>query len=74
VNITQFESEYVFYARSPFLFTLYAERIMRRAELEEMNKGTRRRLNNLRYADDTTLLAGRKGDLADLIKKTEERK
>jgi len=42
---------------SPFLFNLYAERIMRKAEMEEAKEGT---LNNLRYADDTTLMAGKK--------------
>src|SRR6218665_2555044 len=41
---------------SPFLFNLYAERIMRKAEV----KIAGRTLNNLRYADDTTLMAGKK--------------
>ena len=45
---------------SPCLFNLYAEYIMRNAGLEEAqagNKIARRNLNNLRYADDTTLMA-----------------
>src|SRR6218665_1917871 len=53
---------------SPFLFNLYAERIMRKAEMEEAKEGVKiagRTLNNLRYADDTTLMAGKK-DLAKL--------
>ena len=43
---------------SPCLFNLYAEYIMRNAELEEAQAGikiARRNINNLRYADDTTL-------------------
>jgi hypothetical protein len=57
---------------SPVLFNLYAERIMRLAEMEEGKEGIRiagRLLNNLRYADDTTLLAGKKADLLLLIKR-----
>ena len=45
---------------SPCLFNLYAEYIMRNAELEEAQAGikiTERNINNLRYADDTTLMA-----------------
>ena len=45
---------------SPCLFNLYAEYIMRNAGLEEAQAGikiTRRNINNLRYADDTTLMA-----------------
>ena len=57
---------------SPFLFNLYAERIMRMAEMEEATEGIKiagRTLNNLRYADDTTLLAGKKEDLKNLIRR-----
>ena len=46
-----------------FLFNLYAERIMRKAEMEEAKEGVKiagRTLNNLRYADDTKLMAGKK--------------
>ena len=45
---------------SPCLFNLYAEYIMRDAGLEEAQAGIeidRRNINNLRYADDTTLMA-----------------
>ena len=45
---------------SPCLFNLYAEYIMRNAGLEEAQAGTKiagRNINNLRYTDDTTLMA-----------------
>ena len=45
---------------SPCLFNLYAEYIMRNARLDEAQAGIRiagRNINNLRYADDTTLMA-----------------
>ena len=45
---------------SPWLFNLYAEYIMRNAGLEEAQAGFKtagRNVNNLRYADDTTLMA-----------------
>ena len=45
---------------SPCLFNLYAEYIMRNTELEEAQAGIKiagRNINNLRYADDTTLMA-----------------
>ena len=47
---------------SPCLFNLYAEYIMRNAGLEEAQAGIKisgRNINNLRYADDTTLMWGR---------------
>ena len=47
---------------SPSLFNLYAEYIMRNAGLDEAQAGikiARRNINNLRYADDTTLMAER---------------
>ena len=50
----------------PLLFNLYAEYIMRNAGLEEAQAGikiARRNINNLRYADDTTLMAEREGEL-----------
>ena len=49
---------------SPCLFNLYAEYIMRNAGLDEAQAGiknARRNINNVRYADDTTLMAERKG-------------
>ena len=48
------------YILSPCLFNLYAEYIMRNARLEEAQAGIKiagRNINNLRYADDTTLMA-----------------
>ena len=51
------------YILSPCLINLYAEYIMRNAGLEETQAGISiagRNINNLRYADDTTLMAGRK--------------
>ena len=51
---------------SPCLFNLYAEYIMRNAGLEEEQAGIKisgRNINNLRYADDTTLMAESKDEL-----------
>ena len=56
---------------SPCLFNLYAEYIMRNAELEEAQAGikiARRNINNLRYTDDTTLMAESK-ELKGLLMK-----
>ena len=56
---------------SPLLFNIYAENIMREA-LEEWESGISvegRMLANLRYADDTTLLAGTKEDLIELVER-----
>ena len=60
---------------SPCLFNLYAEYIMRNAGLDEEQTGikiARRNINNLRYADDTTLLAGSKEELKSLLMKVKE--
>ena len=54
---------------SPCLFNLYAEYIMRNAWLEETQAGikiARRNINNLRYADDTTLMAESEEELKSL--------
>ena len=54
------------------LFNLYAEYIMRNAGLEEAQAGikiTWRNINNLRYADDTTLMAGSEEELKSLSMK-----
>ena len=54
---------------SPCLFNLYAEYIMRNAGLEETQAGikiARRNINNLRYTDDTTLMAESKEELKSL--------
>ena len=53
---------------SPCLFNLYAEYIMRNAGLEEAQAGikiARRNINNLRYADDTTLIAESEEELKE---------
>ena len=60
---------------SPCLFNLYAEYIMRNAELEEAQAGikiTGRNINNLRYADDTTLMAESKKELKSLLIEAKE--
>ena len=57
---------------SPCLFNLYAEYIMRNAGLEETQAGIQiagRSFNNLRYADDTTLMAESEEELKSLLKK-----
>ena len=53
---------------SPCLFDLYAEYIMRNAGLEEAQAGIRN-INNLRYADDTTLMAENEEELKSLLMK-----
>ena len=60
---------------SPCLFNLYAEYIMRNAGLEEAQAGiriARRNINNLRYADDTTLMAESEEELKNLLMKVKE--
>ena len=60
---------------SPYLFNLYAEYIMRNAELEETQAGIKivgRNINNLRYADDTTLRAESEEELKSLLMKVKE--
>ena len=60
---------------SPCLFNLYAEYIMRNAGLEKAQAGikiARRNINNLRYADDTTLMAESKEELKSLFVKVKE--
>ena len=57
---------------SPWLFNLYAEYIMRNAGLEETQAGMKiagRNINNLRYADDTTLMAESEEELKSLLMK-----
>ena len=57
---------------SPCLFSLYAKYIMRNAVLEEAQAGikiARRNINNLRYADDTTLMAESEEELKSLLMK-----
>ena len=63
------------YILSPCLFNFYAEYIMRNAGLEEAQAGIKtagRNINNLRYADDTTLMAESKEELKSLLMKVKE--
>ena len=55
---------------SPGLFNLYADNIMRNSGLEETQAG--RNINNLRYADDTTLMAESEKELKSLLMKVKE--
>ena len=60
------------YILSPCLFNLYAEYIMRDIGLDEAQAGIKisgRNINNLRYADDTTLMAEREEELKSLLMK-----
>ena len=60
---------------SPCLFNLYAEYIMRNAGLEEAQAGIKiagRNINNLRYADDTILMAEGEEELNSLLMKVKE--
>ena len=61
---------------SPCLFNFYGEYIMRNAGLEEAQAGikiARRNINNLRYADDTTLMAESEEELKSLLMKVKRR-
>ena len=60
---------------SPCLFNFYAEYIMRNTELDESQAGikiARRNINNLRYADNTTLMAESDEELKSLLMKVKE--
>ena len=60
---------------SPYLFNLYAEYIMRNAGLEEAQAGIKiagRNINNLRYADGTSLMAESEEELKSLLMKVKE--
>ena len=60
---------------SPCLFNFYAEYIMRNAELDEAQAGikiARRNINNIRYTDDTTLMAERGEELKSVLMKVKE--
>ena len=60
---------------SPCLFNLYAEYNMQNARLDEAQAGIKivgRNINNLRYTDDTTLMAESKEELKSLLMKVKE--
>ena len=60
---------------SPCLFNLYAEYIMRKTGLDEAQVGIKiagRNINNLRYADDTTLMAESEEELKSMLMKVKE--
>ena len=60
---------------SPCLFNLYTEYITRNIGLDEAQAGIKiagRKINNLRYADDTTLMAGSEEELKSLLMKVKE--
>ena len=62
---------------SPCLFNLYAEYILRNAGLDEAQAGikiARRNINNLRYADDTTLMEESEEELKSILMKEEDEK
>ena len=63
------------YILSTCLFNLYAEYIMRNAGLEEAQAGIKiagRNINNIRYADDTTIMAESEDELKSLLMKVKE--
>ena len=71
----EYINEYVKVKFSRCLFNLYAEYIMKNARLDEAQAGikiTRRNINNLRHADDTTLMAESKEELKSLLMKVKE--
>ena len=60
---------------SPHSFNFYAEYIMRNARLDEAQAGIKnagRNINNLRYADDTTLMAESEEDLKSILMRMKE--
>ena len=60
---------------SPHLFNFYEEYIIQNARLDKAKAGikiARRNINNLRYADDTTLMAESEGELKSLLMKVKE--
>ena len=72
---SKLRKEYVKAILSPCLFNLYTEYIMRNARLDEAQAGIKiagRDINNLRYADDTTLIAESEEELKSLLMKVRE--
>ena len=69
------KGEHQGYILSPCLFNFYAEYIMKNVGLEEAQAGIKiagRYINNLRYADDTTLMAESEEELKSLLMKVKE--
>ena len=67
--------EYVKAVLPPCLFNMHAEYIMRNAGLDEAQAGIKtagRNINNLKYADDTTLMAESKEELKNLLMRVKE--
>ena len=63
------------YLLSPCLFNLYAELIMRNARLDELQSGIKiggKNIKNLRYMDDTTLMAESEEELTNLLMRMNE--
>ena len=59
----------------PCVFNLYAEHIMRNSGLDELQAGIKivgRNINNLRYVDDTTVMAESKEELKSLLMRVKE--
>ena len=54
------------------MFNLYAEHIIRNAGLDELQAGIKRNINNLRYVDDTALMAESKEELKSLLMRMKE--
>ena len=74
-TLYRFSQKYNICTLSPCLFNLYAEYIRRNAGLEETQAGIkigRRNTNNLRYADDTILMAESEEELKSLLMKVKE--
>ena len=70
------QASYPYPSQGRWIFKLHAEYIMRNAMLDEAQAGiktARRNINNLRYADDTTLMAESKEELKSLLMKVKEK-
>ena len=72
---TKMEDSFLHLIRSPCLLNLYSEYIIQNAGLDESQSGIKiagRNINNLRYADDTTLIAESKEELKSALMKVKE--
>ena len=73
---TKMEDSFLHLIRSPCLLNLYSEYIIQNAGLDESQSGIKiagRNINNLRYADDTTLIAESKEELKSALMKVKEK-